>query len=170
MAMCRRQRVVCSQSTGSTGCVYQVVTQVLYGGLHNHVFHCRHLCLNSLFLYLIKQLQNSKRQKCRDEISSMYVVFKHKHSLKRDQRTPCLCVIHMYHTLPSTRHQARSLIPASECCLWSSFTFTTLRIIRLKSPISWPEGSSISFSSWSTDLCCKPSPKRRAWRAENQLE
>lgn len=49
-------------------------------------------------------------------------------------------------------------------------TFTTLRMIRLKSPINWPEGSSISFSSWSTDLCCRPIPKRRAWRTGNLLE
>lgn len=53
---------------------------------------------------------------------------------------------------------------------WADSTLTTLRMIRLKSPINWPEGSSISFSSWSTDLCCRPIPKRRAWRMENLLK
>ena len=61
------------------------------------------------------------------------------------------------------RKQAKTL-PSAEV------TFTTLRMIRLKSPINWPEGSSISFSSWSTDLCCRPIPKRRAWGTGNLLE
>lgn len=47
-----------------------------------------------------------------------------------------------------------------------AITWTTLRMILLKRPISWLLGSSTSFSSWSRDLCCRPIPRRRAWRNE----
>ena len=43
-------------------------------------------------------------------------------------------------------------------------TCTNLRMRRLKRPMSCELGSSISFSSLSTVLCCNPIPSSNAWR------
>lgn len=40
---------------------YQVITQGLHRGLHNHVLHGHHLLLNGPFLHLTEQLQDKGR-------------------------------------------------------------------------------------------------------------
>ena len=52
-----------SPFTGPWAGAYQVVTQRLHRGLHNHVLHCHHLLLDGLLLHFVKQLQKSKAGK-----------------------------------------------------------------------------------------------------------
>lgn len=47
----------CRPSVGT----YQVITEGLHSGLHNHVLHCRHLLLDGPFLHLAEQLQDDGR-------------------------------------------------------------------------------------------------------------
>lgn len=46
----------CRPSVGT----YQVITEGLHSGLHNHVLHCRHLLLDGPFLHLAEQLQDDR--------------------------------------------------------------------------------------------------------------
>lgn len=205
-----------SPFTGPWAGAYQVVTQRLHRGLHNHVLHCHHLLLDGLLLHFVKQLQKSKagkqKMKAQQKPSSALpshlahaphglgehtftggagkLTDRRRHTLRRaplgenaehcrhswSHLLQCMCVCVC---VSNTAKCYRFCILGQGVGLTHFFqtdqnpaegTFTTLRMIRLKSPINWPEGSSISFSSWSTDLCCRPIPKRRAWRTGNLLE
>lgn len=62
---------VAKGNTGtSTAGTYQVITQGLHSGLHDHILHCHHLLLNSLFLHIIEQLQgqhNRRKEKMQEQ-------------------------------------------------------------------------------------------------------
>lgn len=42
---------------------YQVITQGLHRGLHDHILHCHHLFLDGLFLHFTEQLQKTVAKK-----------------------------------------------------------------------------------------------------------
>lgn len=66
---------VAKGNTGtSTAGTYQVITQGLHSGLHDHILHCHHLLLNSLFLHIIEQLQgqhNRRKEKMQEQQGSV---------------------------------------------------------------------------------------------------